>query len=841
MDDFRLASPLTLIWESPPAREILVLSYTLDVGFFERTSLSAARATGGVVTIVGDAARAHADPRSITRAGVTYLDARARCRSGSAFHPKLVCIVSDTDATIAIGSGNATVSGWHHSAEIWTVLRARGGRGPAALADLGAWLTDLPRQVRFSEGVTEALGRVRRCIDRLDCSEAGPELVTSLSAPIVDFLPEGPVDDLLMYAPFIDPSGDALSALLDRLQPRSWELCLQADLGEYDGDVVGKLVEARDGRLAIVSADRYHHGKLLEWSVGGHRWALTGSPNLTRAALRHSMAEGGNCELALIQRIGASLRPATAVAESPATIAGHRYTPRASLPSACGVLLGVSTNGTVVRVTLGRALEEAGVLEVGSADEWTELAAIPAGVDEIEAHLEIAAGSTLRIRASDGSVSNAVSAADLARVRVPLAHTSARRHATEDDLYDDDGLLDRLRPDLLELRGAVEMTSRVADAASSAGDRVATARSPTFRTWEEWIALYEGHLGPRLTAYGLALPRLWGEGSRGWADERLGDTSVAEDEGTEEDQGGADRDRRRRDRSSKQRRRYARWCERIAPESLHLHAVARVAIARITLRLLGEGVWDRTRNGIPTLIDVTEALCIQERDHEEEKPALASVASVAISVIRGFAPPVIGHRDEIALRREQCEMKLTETLALRDPDRIDRVVDELRDLFGIKVDPSLVEGTAVAITAGGADAAVAEHLAERGWLVERDGLTWLVSDLQDDESAELVGLEVVGLHQNDQPVVVKVVSEHTTVVLVWTQRRLVVVDRNPRRTFGRLFQLGGILRPLDYALTEKRMPDDEISAWLGNRFSTDAKATLADAGISTEDVTEMLG
>src|SRR5258707_252144 len=105
-EDTGLPSPLTLLLQRAAdqratAEEILFLSFTLDLGFFERTALGPAHALGGRVTVVGDAAVVRHDPRAVRRAGRSYLPGLAACRG--AFHPKLAVIVGSEEATVAIG------------------------------------------------------------------------------------------------------------------------------------------------------------------------------------------------------------------------------------------------------------------------------------------------------------------------------------------------------------------------------------------------------------------------------------------------------------------------------------------------------------------------------------------------------------------------------------------------------------------------------------------------------------------------------------------------------------------------------------------------------------------
>jgi hypothetical protein len=144
---YGIASPLTLLHEERAADEVLSLSYTLNLGFWERYALSVARGLGARITVVADARMATADVGYVHYAGITYLDARAVCKAGGAFHPKLLVIAGKDYATVAIGSGNVTLPGWHGNAEIWTVLRGEDDGAPATFKQLASWLRNLPREV----------------------------------------------------------------------------------------------------------------------------------------------------------------------------------------------------------------------------------------------------------------------------------------------------------------------------------------------------------------------------------------------------------------------------------------------------------------------------------------------------------------------------------------------------------------------------------------------------------------------------------------------------------------------------------------------------------------------
>jgi hypothetical protein len=302
-----ITSPLTLFLEEErhddrQAEEALLLSFTADLGFFESIALGVAQASGARVTIVSDAAMTVSDPRAVRRAGRSYVAGLARCTG--AFHPKLVVVAGPQRATVAIGSGNATLAGWQANAELWTVVRGDRNAVPALLPDLTSWLRGLPEQTRFSAGVGEALQRVAGGLESFaeNADRIQPEvrLVSSLTVAIIEQLPSGPVDELAVCAPFHDPGAVALQALVERLRPRRLLVSYQPGLTELDGPAVAQLVDDVGGEVRIDPQVRYRHGKLIQWEVGGRRHALTGSPNLSGQALLRSQGQGGNCELGVI-------------------------------------------------------------------------------------------------------------------------------------------------------------------------------------------------------------------------------------------------------------------------------------------------------------------------------------------------------------------------------------------------------------------------------------------------------------------------------------------------------------------------------------------------------------
>lgn len=123
-------APLAVLAEDWPLRDVLILTFNANLGFFERAALARVRARGARVTLVSDADMVHADAEAVRFAGRSYLDGRAICLGGGAFHPKLIVTLGEERAAVLVGSGNASPGGWIDNAELWTLLRADLEGGP---------------------------------------------------------------------------------------------------------------------------------------------------------------------------------------------------------------------------------------------------------------------------------------------------------------------------------------------------------------------------------------------------------------------------------------------------------------------------------------------------------------------------------------------------------------------------------------------------------------------------------------------------------------------------------------------------------------------------------------
>ena len=172
------------------ADEILICTFNQNLPFFERHVLGPCRATGARVTVLGDITMAEHDLAAVSRANRRYYAGNIAARRS--FHPKLIVVASADEATVAVGSGNLTVSGWLGNDELWTIHHANDHGASPVVAAVGDWCRRLP-----SNGEAVRIGRrgpapggdtARRCSSRSESLDV--RLLDSLDRSIIDQLPD---------------------------------------------------------------------------------------------------------------------------------------------------------------------------------------------------------------------------------------------------------------------------------------------------------------------------------------------------------------------------------------------------------------------------------------------------------------------------------------------------------------------------------------------------------------------------------------------------------------------------------------------------------------------------
>lgn len=821
-----LASPLSLLLEEErhgdrQAEDVLLLSFTTDLGFFEAFGLGVAQACGARVTVVGDAAMSAPDPRAARRAGRTYLPGQAIC--GGAFHPKLVAVVGPDRATIAIGSGNATLAGWQTNAELWTVLHGDTTACPAVMGDLAGWLRQLLDLVRFSRGVPEALARIAAGLDGLLAAAAeilddGTRLVSTSPGPILDQLPVGPVSELAVCAPFHDPGAVALRALVQRLRPERLLIAYQPELTELDGPAVAALTREVDTELRVDGEHRYRHGKLIEWTVDGPRWALTGSPNLSGAALLRGLAEGGNCELGLISPVPASLLPEGALA-APAAVHAQRFTIR-TRASEGPLVLGATRVEQGLHVLFARPLPVGGHLQLSHAaaapETWERIGEVAAGATEVTLTVAADGGSRLRLVTSghDGTprYGNLVFVVDPVRATRRPSITASHVPTTRPDaLFEDPRLAERFFADLLTLKAGLPPAPPRMSAATRAEQEAVSARlDDDLDGWERYLDECAGRLGHPLLRFALGLPAL--PSGPEMAFEALLPVSWAEESISDKEAGLADEKAEavadeHADQSTPTvamlpdlsaaepgiRRRYRRWAERMTEAAPQLGAPERMLVTRLLLWTAAAGAWDRDDHAWVSLLAQSLRSLGEAELPLQAEPHVGSLAAVAVSVLRAQAPRYAGTEETLAY--EQAAEAVGHLLVVTDPAYIEEYRQLLGGAIGAAVEPETVDAVISDIVQGDRVADAMWALRDLGRDVHRRGER-LLHVTGTFGNPLLAALEAVSASQDAGLIGAWASSTNGTWALcMWDPPDLFTVDASRPRLLWRHYRLSNLQTP----------------------------------------------
>ncbi|WBB81279.1 hypothetical protein O7606_07865 [Micromonospora sp. WMMD882] len=633
-EDLRGAAPPALLRGRPvaDAEEVLVLTYTCDLSFFEDVCLREAQAVRARTTILYDADRLTQKPR-----GNDYLALPVVCRAGGAFHPKLVVIASEADTVVAIGSGNATPSGWHHNAEVWTMLRSADPTVPQVFHDLAAWLRRLPDAVWMEDLGRERLGRVA---DILSCrpAEGGPGqpvLVTTATRPVIEQLPvpNTLVTSLAVAAPFFDPRAEALRRLVDRFGPTALNLMLTRDV-QCDPDALAKVVkQATTGVVTTPDSSRYHHAKIVEWETADRSWALTGSANCSMAALVKTMAMGGNCELGLLTETQNPLITAVPVQEidlaRPEDL--HAREPGERVRS------GIALRILGVRVSTER-VEATALIEGSQAPAWLMVDGLQLDHERSDGRLHLYAGvpapdwsftigetATVRVVTDTGAEIRDVVVTDVTAALSRIDRPSPLEHASLHVVIADQAHLAALFDALAHL-------------STVRPDRIATPQGTSRRRRVE--GRITTAVGPALLRFALGMDRILPTP----ADDDIFDGLDNEDDGP---QPARQMEPRKTGNpplrpetvatvldalTTGQRTRLRREIERLVDTSQGWPLPAKLAVSRLVLTLVAGGLWADPADWSDLLYWLMMQLWTtdQEESLEDEHAALATIGLVAL-------------------------------------------------------------------------------------------------------------------------------------------------------------------------------------------------------------------
>jgi HKD family nuclease len=226
------------------------------------------------------------------------------------FHPKSYLAVTGRTATLLVGSGNLSRYGIDQGREVFATFRSGTSPGDAAIATWMQWMRQLVSRI----GDTSLAERFADLESRLPSTTSLSVVVDSpllhnLSQPLIGqflgMVGNNAVDELRATAPFYDESADALGRLVGALRPQRVEMFMTSSTS-VDGSRLRERLAASgsDIRVSAYQPDDFTHAKLIGVTQGPAGLLMSGSANLSHAALTLTAAEG-NVELAVVTRSSA--------------------------------------------------------------------------------------------------------------------------------------------------------------------------------------------------------------------------------------------------------------------------------------------------------------------------------------------------------------------------------------------------------------------------------------------------------------------------------------------------------------------------------------------------------
>ena len=236
------------------------------------------------------------------------------------FHPKAYLAVTPRSAQLLVGSGNLSSEGIDAGREVFTSFVTGTAGGDAAVATWRHWMRRLvaathdtllvERFTDLEQRLHAAMAPSTRTTGTTTSTRAADSpLWHNLDRTLADQLAEtilahdGHVDELIVTAPFYDEGGEALGTLADRLRPGRLTVYVTSTTSVDGRRLAARLAgTGAEVRTLAYQPDRFTHAKLIGVTAGQRGWLLSGSANLSQAALTLP-ARLGNVELAVLTRL----------------------------------------------------------------------------------------------------------------------------------------------------------------------------------------------------------------------------------------------------------------------------------------------------------------------------------------------------------------------------------------------------------------------------------------------------------------------------------------------------------------------------------------------------------
>lgn len=315
--------PIEQVIRSLKPERSLLLTYCAGLSFFEARILRPLQTEGiGSVTVLMDSSEyASSFSDVVTGAGTHYeLHPVRMPQIRGRFHPKIYVFIAGESITLLLGSGNLTPAGLHSNLEIFEHLQFDAEHTTNAPAFVG--LASMLRRLsdfdsHMPDRVRKELNGIAAWIEMRVAAPSTPDtsiqllhnLDESLYAQIKRLIPSQSVTEIVGISPFYDDACAATLSLAHHYEDASVQLIMGTDTSALNGRKLGSLgaritVHQCSG-LTSEDVQRRLHAKLLLFRGNGFEWTISGSANLTRAAILDCATDpaGGNCESVILRQV----------------------------------------------------------------------------------------------------------------------------------------------------------------------------------------------------------------------------------------------------------------------------------------------------------------------------------------------------------------------------------------------------------------------------------------------------------------------------------------------------------------------------------------------------------
>lgn len=239
------------------------------------------------------ATMAGGDQWRLQRVGRDYLVRGVKPGSGR-FHAKTYFFANDRDGFLLVGSGNFTLRGLEQGHEVFSRFDSTDDQGLAVIRSWRDWMQELLEELDDDE-VHRRWWHLRSKARWIMGPGGRSMFVSGAHASILSQLQAdlpASVDEVHALAPFMDQHAAALEELVTATRPRQLHLYVCHRLS-VDGSALGQLLQRLDCDVKLwrFEPDHFVHAKLIGVIWGDEGRMLSGSANLSRAAMTVSRAD----------------------------------------------------------------------------------------------------------------------------------------------------------------------------------------------------------------------------------------------------------------------------------------------------------------------------------------------------------------------------------------------------------------------------------------------------------------------------------------------------------------------------------------------------------------------